>query len=98
MLAAVYWARSPRVALPDRALCLPTFCHSLLTVNKPSSFSPFSTRSIASPVGSYATAHPAPALPSALSPLPPLLACDAHAPTPLLVTRRSKLYQVSKPE
>ena len=37
MLAAVYWARAPRVVLPDRALCLPTFCHSLLTVNKSSS-------------------------------------------------------------
>ena len=31
MLAAVYWARVPRVVLPDRALRLPTFCHSLLT-------------------------------------------------------------------
>ena len=39
MLAAVYWARAPRVVLPDRALCLPTFCHSLLTVNKSSSSS-----------------------------------------------------------
>ena len=39
VLAAVYWARAPRVVLPDRALCLPTFCHSLLTVNKSSSFS-----------------------------------------------------------
>ena len=39
MLAAVYWARVPRVVLPDRALCLPTFCHSLLTVNKSSSSS-----------------------------------------------------------
>jgi len=29
-----YWARAPRVVLPDRALCLPTFCYSLLTVNK----------------------------------------------------------------
>ena len=39
VLAAVYWARAPRVVLPDRALCLPTFCHSLLTVNKSSSSS-----------------------------------------------------------
>ena len=39
LLAAVYWARAPRVVLPDRALCLPTFCHSLLTVNKSSSSS-----------------------------------------------------------
>ena len=36
MLAAVYWARASRVVLPDRALCLPTFC-LLLTVNKSSS-------------------------------------------------------------
>ena len=42
MLAAVYWARVPRVVLPDRALCLPTFCHSLLTVNKSSSSSSLS--------------------------------------------------------
>jgi len=27
------------VVLPDRALCLPTFCHLFLTVNKPSSSS-----------------------------------------------------------
>ena len=50
MLAAVYWARAPRVVLPDRALCLPTFCHSLLTVNKSSSSSssknPFQTGSM----------------------------------------------------
>ena len=25
----------PRVVLPDRAVCLPTFCHSIWTVNKP---------------------------------------------------------------
>ena len=30
----LHWARVPNVVLPDRALCLPTFCHSLLTVNK----------------------------------------------------------------
>ena len=35
MLAAVHWARVPRVVLPDRALCLHTFVYSLLTVNKP---------------------------------------------------------------
>ena len=39
MLAAVYWARAPRVVLPDRALCLPTFCHLLEAVNKTSSSS-----------------------------------------------------------
>lgn len=44
VLAAVYWARAPRVVLPDRALCLPTFCHSLLTVNKSSSSSSSSPR------------------------------------------------------
>ena len=58
-----------------------------------------STCSIAPSVGSYATARAAPALPPALSALPPpFLACDTHAPTPLLVTRRSRLYQVSKQE
>ena len=31
--------RAPRVVLPDRAMCLRTFCHSLLTVNKSSSSS-----------------------------------------------------------
>ena len=36
---AVCWARVPRVVLPDRALCLPIFCHSVLTVNKSSSSS-----------------------------------------------------------
>jgi len=30
---------TPRVVLPDRALCLPTFCHSLQAVNKTSSSS-----------------------------------------------------------
>ena len=30
---------TPRVVLPDRALCIPTFCHSLQAVNKTSSSS-----------------------------------------------------------
>ena len=49
MLAAVYWARAPRVVLPDRALCLPTFCHSLLTVNKSSSSSSSPDRALCLP-------------------------------------------------
>jgi hypothetical protein len=41
VLATVYWARhrAPRVVLRDRALCLPTSCHLLLTVSKTSSAS-----------------------------------------------------------
>ena len=45
---------------------------------------------------SPATPQPALLLPSLPYPSRPLLACDAHAPTPLVVTRRSKLYQMSK--
>ena len=57
MLAAVYWARAPRVVLPDRALCLPTFCHSLLTVNKSSSSSSSSSTSATSPTNLCALPH-----------------------------------------
>ena len=45
---------------------------------------------------SPATPQPAMLVPSLPYPSLPLLACDAHAPTPLLVTRRSKPYHVSK--
>ena len=57
MLAAVYWARAPRVVLPDRALCLPTFCHSLLTVNKPLFTADMDFLSVRSPHPLCATAR-----------------------------------------
>ena len=69
VLAAVYWARVLRVVLPDRTLCLSTFCHSFLTVNKYSSssssflsclsyFPPYSPPSL-SPSRAHMTKSPA---------------------------------------
>ena len=46
--------RAPRVVLPDRALRLPTFCHSLWAANKPSAFSP---KPLPPPISQYAQTH-----------------------------------------